>query len=66
MDVTIALAVIGVGWAAISFGLRRSLRQLDVTEACAEHLAGKTAAWRRPAENRSVDKFALTHQGGRV
>lgn len=66
LDAAIALAAVAAGWAAIAIGLRRSLRDPDITELATDHLAGKTARWRRPSENRVADKFALTHQGGLV
>ena len=66
MDLTVAMAIIGVGWAATGVGLRRSVRGEDMTQSSAGHLADKTVPWRRTPDNRPADKFGVLHDGGRV
>ena len=66
VDLTVAFALIGVGWAAIAVGLGRSTRAAAEPPPCIDLLAVKTARWRPTPDNRPAEKFAVTHEGGRV
>jgi hypothetical protein len=52
----LALATIGALWIAIACALTISLRHNDPSDTLAEHLAAKTAPWRRLPENRTTHK----------
>jgi hypothetical protein len=67
LDLAFALTLVGLGWLAISATLARSLRRgADPTETTDAHLAGKTAPWRVPPDNRGSDKLADLVVDGRV
>jgi hypothetical protein len=65
VDLVVAFALVGVGWAAIAAALYVSLRHADVAETVDGMLAAKTAPWRPGPANRPADKFDLVGAGGR-